>query len=150
MQETVCRNWRLSVTAFPSRTLRDGSDQNQDFRALSGSVPVGVRVRMRNRTDGVTKWCLAISLAFSELYAHVESITARQLAFSVTESVVLPPLIGGVQHAPIHIHAAASTNPAFIATAMDRSDHRSRLSLVVLGLEYLAGLRWPTLIPDGK
>jgi hypothetical protein len=66
----------------------------------------------------------------------------------VTESVVLPPLIGGVQYAPIH--AAGPTNHAVIAAAMDRRDCRSPLALVVLDLVYLAGLRWPTLMRDGK
>jgi hypothetical protein len=36
-----------------------------------------------------------LTVDFRNSEAHVESITARQLAFSVTESVVLPPLIGG-------------------------------------------------------
>jgi len=72
----------------------------------------------------------------------------HQATNTVTESVVLPPLIGGVQYAPIH--AAGPTNHASIATAMDGRDCRSPLGLVIPNLVYLAGLQWPTLIPVGK
>jgi hypothetical protein len=66
----------------------------------------------------------------------------------MTESVVLPPFIGGVQYDPIH--AAGPTNAAVIAPAMDGCDYRSPLGLVVLNLVYLAGLQWPSLIPGGR
>jgi hypothetical protein len=65
----------------------------------------------------------------------------------VTESVVLPPFIGGVHHASIL--AVSPIDPATVVSAVDGLHDRSIRGMVGSGLVYLAGLRWP-LIPGGK
>jgi hypothetical protein len=66
----------------------------------------------------------------------------------VTESVVLPPLIGGVHHAPIK--AAGPINPALVPGVVDWRNRNRFPTLVIFNLVYLADLRWPTLTPGGK
>ena len=74
------------------------------------------------------------------------SITANH-RHAVTESVVLPPFIAGGRHASIL--ALSPIDPATVARAVVRLYECSIRGLVVVGLVYLAGLRW-LLIPGGK
>ena len=66
----------------------------------------------------------------------------------MTESVVLPPLIRGVHHAPIK--AAGPIDPVLVPGVVGWRNRNRFPTLVIFNLVYLAGLRWPPLIPGGK
>jgi hypothetical protein len=66
----------------------------------------------------------------------------------VTESVVLPAFDRRGQHVPIA--AVGPINPLLVPGAVDWCYRRQLATLVIFSLVYLAGLRWPILIPGGK
>jgi hypothetical protein len=66
---------------------------------------------------------------------------------TVTESVVLPPLIGGAYNASIK--AVCPGYPVPISGIVDW-DRDLSPALVIADLVHLAGLQWPILIPDAK
>lgn len=66
----------------------------------------------------------------------------------MTESVVLPRLIGELHHAPIR--AAGPINPVLVSGVVDWRNRNRFRTLVIFNLVHLAGLRWPTLTPVGK
>jgi hypothetical protein len=68
------------------------------------------------------------------------AITARsQGNNTVTESVVLPPLIGGVHDAPVK--EAGPIYPVLVPSVVDWCNQHQLPALVIFGLVYLAGLR---------
>jgi hypothetical protein len=126
--QTFCRKSSQLDSLSASAATRDCF-----FRIVSGVVAEQSNLRCP-KADYVYN----IGQTTGALSDWIAGITAESRHNTVTESVVLPPFIGGERYAPIH----AVPNTESVPGTDDRRHCRSPRCLVVFSMEYLASLRW--------